>query len=137
MCNEISHSAFCQHLNEHQGSIIASIFTWASGSGRFLLLLQKFKWPTLFKEQRMSQNLFCLFHSCKTKLWIVVTRCVRLNAGSLNEVHSLKGVFIFQLPFPSLESLPENLLGQKLLRGLLFLAILWISYSRQPSFWNN
>ena len=126
VCNKISHSAFCQHLNQHQGRLIASIFIWPIVSGRFLLLLQKFKSPILFKKQRISQNLFCLFHSCKTSN-------VSLNAGSLNKVHSLNGVFIFQLPFLTLESLPKYfLLGQKLLRGLLFLAIL-ISYSRHPS----
>lgn len=100
MCNGISHSAFCQHLRQHQGSIIASIFIWPSGSGRFLLCLQKFKWATLFKKQRKPQNLFCLFHSCKTKLWIMVTKSVSLNAGSLNKVHSSKRCLHFPASFP-------------------------------------
>lgn len=52
MCKGISHSAFCQHLHQHQGSIVASIFIWPSGSGRFLLCLQKFKWATFFKKRR-------------------------------------------------------------------------------------
>lgn len=102
MCNGNSHPAFCQHLRQHQGSIIASIFIWPSDWRRFLLRLQKFKWATLFKKQRKSQNLFCLFHSWKTKLWIMVTKSVSWNAGSLNEFHFSKRCLHFPASLPEL-----------------------------------
>lgn len=136
ICNRISHSAFCQHLNRHQDRIIASTFIWPSGSGRFVLFLQKFKWPTLFKKQRAWQILYCLFCSYKTTLGKMVTRGEGWNVDSLNKVYCSDRCLHFAASLPEPSRPTKNLLRQKLLRGLLFLAILWSS-SGQPSFWNS
>lgn len=70
--------------------------------------LQKFQGLVLFKRQKLHVILFCLICSCKATSWIMVTKSISLNVGSLNMVRCSEGCLHSTAPLLSLEN-PQEL----------------------------